>query len=143
MKTLVVKFIKFGIVGTVGTVIDFGFTYLFFTILTWDEYVSNTLGFVIAATANYIFNRLWTWRSTNKNVSREYAKFIAVSLIGLAINTAAIFGWLEFVGLGISVAGFTFDEFWVAKVVATLVVMVWNFTANHFYTFRDSGVASA
>ena len=28
-------------------------------------------------------------------------------------------------------------DFWVAKIIATAVVMVWNFVANNFFTFRQ------
>lgn len=138
MRSFVVKFIKFGVVGTVGTVIDFAITWLLFSVLSANEYLANTVGFIIAATANYIFNRVWTWRSRNKNVQTEYAKFIGVSLLGLVLNTLVIFAWLEMDGVAFEMFGYYIDEFWVAKVVATIAVMVWNFLANHFYTFKES-----
>lgn len=125
------RFLKFGIVGVSGTAIDFGVTWFFRNIVGFGDLVANALGFTVAATTNYILNRRWTWRSQEKKVGVEYLKFFAVSLIGLGLNTL-ILSLLKHL--------FTFPNedtnFWLAKIGATLVVMLWNFFANNFFTFR-------
>ena len=62
-STLILKFVKFCIVGFSGMVVDFGTTWLCKEKLGWNKYLSNSLGFVLAATNNYIWNRLWTFHS--------------------------------------------------------------------------------
>lgn len=125
------RFVKFGIVGVSGTLIDFSITWLCRDILGLPDLIANAIGFVVAATTNYILNRIWTWHSTEKNVGVEYLKFFAVSVIGLLLNTLILF----------LLKGFDlFDNpdlnFWSAKVGATLIVMLWNFFANNFFTFK-------
>ena len=120
------KFIKFGVVGFSGLFIDFGLTWFGKEILKIQKYVANGIGFSAAATSNYIFNRLWTFESNNPQIAMEYASFITVSLIGLAINTFVI--WL--------LVSKSKINFYVAKAIAIVVVILWNFFANLLITFN-------
>ena len=136
-RNLILKFVKFGVVGASGAVIDFGLTALCKGILGIPELLANAIGFTVAATSNYFLNRVWTWRSTSKSVGIEYAKFFFVSLIGLGLNSLIVF-LLKDVSIIPCFVDTTLDwNFWVAKVIATAVVMVWNFLANNFFTFRQ------
>ena len=57
--TIIVKFLKFGVVGLSGLVIDFALTFLFRNILKINQYVANAIGFAVAASSNYIINRIF------------------------------------------------------------------------------------
>lgn len=136
MDNLLKKFVKFGVVGASGAVIDFGLTALCKGILGVPELLANAIGFTVAATSNYFFNRVWTWRSTSKEVGVEYAKFFIVSLIGLGLNSIIVF-LLKDISIVPRIVDTTLDwDFWVAKVIATAIVMVWNFLANNYFTFH-------
>lgn len=124
-STLILKFLKFCVVGFSGMVVDFGVTWLCKEKLGWNKYVSNSLGFILAATNNYLWNRLWTFHSTNTNIPAEYGKFFLISVIGLIINNLTIYilhGKLKL-------------NFYLAKLFAIGVVTLWNFTMNYFFTF--------
>ncbi|MEG2319180.1 MAG: GtrA family protein [Mucinivorans sp.] len=156
MKELITKFLRFAVVGTSGTVIDFAVTGFLMTMFGMGHYLSqsisdvadeghfntifvilviNAIGFVVAATSNYFFNRVWTWHSKNPDIRQEYSKFFAVSLIGLGINLGVIYLMEIFFGFDFVFMGYFISRFWVSKTIATVVVMVWNFLANNFYTF--------
>ena len=136
LKPLILKFLKFGVVGVSGAVIDFGLTALCKGILGMPELLANAIGFTVAATSNYVLNRIWTWKSTSKDVGVEYAKFFFVSLIGLGLNSLIVL-LLKDTSIVPRFVDTTLDwDFWVAKVIATAIVMVWNFLANNFFTFR-------
>lgn len=122
---IITKFIKFGVVGFSGLIVDFGTTFLCKEILKIQQYVSNAIGFMLAASSNYYLNRIWTFESANPNVMIEYSEFILISLIGLAINTLII--WLLVSRLKMN--------FYLSKVFAVGVVTVWNFFANLAFTF--------
>ncbi len=119
--------IKFGTVGAFGVVVDFITTYLLKEKVGIHKYISNSLGFIAAASNNYILNRLWTFRSENPNIIREYSDFIIISIVGLVINNFVI--WMVHDKRNIN--------FYVAKIIAVLVVMFWNFGGNYLYTFKD------
>jgi len=124
-QELLRKFIKFGIVGFSGLLVDYSITWVSKEKLEIQKYVSNAIGFCTAASSNYIFNRLWTFRSTNPEIAIEYSHFIFISIIGLGINTLIL--WLI-------VSKFKLN-FYLSKLFAIIVVTVWNFFANVYFTF--------
>jgi putative flippase GtrA len=119
------KFIKFCIVGFSGVFIDFGTTYFFKEVLKVQKYIANAIGFTLAATTNYILNRVWTFHSTNPKVFLEFSRFFVIALIGLGINSTII--WL--------MNGKFKVNFYLSKLVATVVVTLWNFLINAYFTF--------
>jgi len=125
-QELLRKFIKFGIVGFSGLLVDYSITWVSKEKLEIQKYVSNAIGFCTAASSNYIFNRLWTFRSTNPEIAIEYSHFIFISIIGLGINTLIL--WLI-------VSKFKLN-FYLSKLFAIIVVTVWNFFANVYFTFN-------
>lgn len=124
-RTLILKFLKFCIVGFSGMVVDFGFTWLCKEKFKWNKYVSNSIGFVLAATNNYIWNRWWTFQSDNANIPIEYGKFLVISVIGLGLNNLVIYLLHEKLKL----------NFYLAKLIAIGVVTIWNFVMNYRFTF--------
>lgn len=119
------KFLRFGIVGISGMVVDFGITALCKEVLKIQKFVSNGIGFIMAATSNYFLNRIWTFDSHNPEVMIEYGQFFIVSLIGLGINTCILY---------FTIKKFHWN-FYLAKIVAIGVTTIWNFLANLFITF--------
>jgi putative flippase GtrA len=124
-EAFLLKFVKFSLVGFSGVFVDFGVTFLCKEILKIQKYVANTCGFALAATTNYLMNRMWTFHSTNPNVMLEFTRFFIIALIGLIINLLII--W--------AMTGKFKVNFYVSKLVATLLVTLWNFLINAYYTF--------
>ncbi|MDO9340267.1 MAG: GtrA family protein [Bacteroidales bacterium] len=120
---MIFKFLKFGIVGFSGMVIDFSITFLLKEKLKIHRYISSSAGFTIAASSNYLFNRLWTFESSNPRVLVEYSTFIIISLIGLAINNLFLYLFEKKL------------KFYMAKLFAIGVTTIWNFFANYYLTF--------
>jgi len=124
-KVFLFKFIKFCLVGFSGIFVDFGTTYFFKEVLKVQKYVANAIGFSLAATSNYFLNRVWTFESHNPQVLQELSRFFVIALIGLGINSAII--WL--------MNGKFKINFYLSKLVATLIVTLWNFLINAYFTF--------
>ncbi|MFO8130298.1 MAG: GtrA family protein [Bacteroidales bacterium] len=127
-KSFLLTFLKFAAVGFSGLLVDYGFTYLFKEIVKIQKYVANSIGFTLAASSNYILNRIWTFESENPEIVLEYTEFIAISLIGLVLNNAIL--WLIVSRLK--------WNFYFSKLIAIGVVTVWNFLANYFITFNQA-----
>ena len=127
-KTFILKFFKFGAVGLSGLLVDYAFTYLFKEIFKVQKYVANSIGFTIAATSNYVLNRIWTFESDNPEIISEYSSFLIISLIGLGLNNLIL--WMI-------VSRFKIN-FYLAKFFAICVVTLWNFFANFFITFAQT-----
>lgn len=131
------QFIKFCIVGAVNTGVDWVVFYpvkillgRYFPDLKLQSVrqIAKAVSFIISALSNYIMNRKWTFRSQDKRVVREGAKFMVVALGGLAINQAVFYlitgqlHWRDIFGL----------------ILATAAATLWNFFINRSWTFRDS-----
>jgi putative flippase GtrA len=120
---MILKFIKFAIVGLSGLFIDFSITFLLKERLRINRFIANSAGFSTAATTNYFLNRYWTFQSGNPKILLEYASFFIISLIGLALNNLFLF-LLE-----------KRFNFYLAKLFAIVLTTLWNFFANYLITF--------
>lgn len=118
------KFLKFGVVGFTGLIIDFSITYLLKEKVRLHRYISSSIGFTIAASSNYLFNRIWTFESNYSRIFLEYSSFLIISIIGLAINNLFLYLFEKRM------------RFYFAKLVAIGVTTIWNFFANYFFTFN-------
>jgi len=107
-------------------VVDFGVTWLLKEIVHVNKYVANSCGFIAAATSNYWLNRLWTFQSANTNIGVEYFSFTGIAAIGLGINNTVIYLLVNRLKM----------NFYLSKVFAIMVVTIWNFLANYYFTFK-------
>jgi putative flippase GtrA len=126
-EAIVYKLIKFMLVGIGGTAIDFGITYLLKEKAKLNKYISNSIGYLSAATSNYIFTRLWAFDNTNPDILTQYLIFVTISLIGLGLMNLFIWIFHEKFKM----------NFYVAKVIALLMVLVWTFSAHYTITFSS------
>lgn len=141
------RYIKFGIVGASGTVVNllvlhFGHEYLFRAMEPTGSkpYASLALAITVATLNNFTWNRLWTWSDRVKaaeqahaenpeslhfnQLTREFGKYAAASAFGSA---------LQYV-LTLVLAGYM--DYRLANVVAIVVASVSNFLANDYWTFK-------
>ena len=122
---LIGKVLRFSVTGVVGAAVDFGFTYLFKEVLKVNKFMSNAIGFPLAATLCFFLNKYWTYESQNPLKWTEYFTFIVVSLVGLGINSLVLFLLNEKLKW----------NFYLSKCFSIGVAAVWNFLANLLITF--------
>lgn len=120
------QFIKFALVGLMNVGVDWSIFFLLDHFTPLPKVGSKFLSFVFGATNSYIFNRRWTFRSTDPEIGRQFVKFFLVASIGSLLNT----GIYWFVALKLGYADI------VGLALATGAVMFWNFFANKYWTFR-------
>jgi putative flippase GtrA len=140
------RFIKFAVVGTIGAVVDFGFFNLLFSLVGLSLEVSQAISFSAAVINNFIWNRFWTYPdSRSKSILRQIVQFFIINVIGLGIRTLLLISPMtaSLVKAVELVAPQNF--FMTSKVigsnlglaVAIVVVMLWNFFVNRFWTYND------
>ena len=123
---LILKFIKFLAVGLSGMIIDFGITYICKEKLAVNKYISNSLGFSIAAISNFFLNRHFTYQSNSSEISTEFYWFMGISIISLFIYNGIV--WV-----GINKLNF---KFYSSKMLALFFITFWNFFAHLLITFH-------
>lgn len=139
-----IRFLRFAIVGTVGAAVDFLIFNLFATILKVPALPASMISFVAAVINNFVLNRMWTYPdSRSKRISRQIGQFFLVSIAGLLIR-AALFYFLEnplinliqsLLSVNLEIA--TIIGHNITLALAILMVMIWNFLANRYWTFND------
>ena len=141
------RYLKFGIVGASGTVVNLvvlqlGHEYLFTAIEPAGSkpYASLALAITLATINNFTWNRLWTWsdrvkaeallhinasgQASSGHLTREFGKYAAASGFGSALQYA----------LTLLLSGSL--DYRLANVLAILVASVSNFLANDRWTFK-------
>ena len=146
-----VRFLRFCVVGVIGTAIDFGVFNLMHNVLHVHQVLSNTLSVSAAIVNNYLWSRYWVYPETkNRQGGRKFAQFAVVSVIAWALNTGILWsgdhwllggegllaGLVAPVAAAMGVAHSVFSSN-AAKVIATGIVLFWNFFANRLWTFSD------
>ncbi len=79
------QFLRFGVVGTIGFLIDTATVYAVRHAL--GLYGAGLAGYVVAATGNWALNRLWTFRGAGSGPAhRQWALFMVANLGGFVLN---------------------------------------------------------
>jgi putative flippase GtrA len=88
------NFIRFGIVGTLGFCWDTSTVYALRPFV--NLYIAGTCGFLVAATANWAINRLWTYRHHQHSAPHvQWARFITANAIGFVFNRGVYFALIS------------------------------------------------
>ncbi|MFI4890837.1 MAG: glycosyltransferase [Steroidobacterales bacterium] len=130
----VARFVRFACVGLSGVVVDMGFLYLLSdpASLGWGLTRSKLIAAELAIINNFIWNDAWTFRDLAlaqtgwPQRARRFAKFQAICLAGLVLNTILLN--LQFNVLGMNR--------YVANAVAIAVMTGWNFWLNLKLSWR-------
>ena len=129
------RFIRFALVGGTGTIVDFGLLFLLKEVFGLPLLVANTLSYLAGVANNFTLNRLWTYpESRSKAIWRQFTQFLTVSTAGLLLNNLVVTSMATPLDdlLHLENTGYL-----AAKVLATGIVLFWNFTANRLWTFSD------
>lgn len=126
------RFVRFGLVGTLGAMVDFGILNLLIQGLAVPKFWANTCSFTAAALSNFVWNRLWTFpESRQRPLGGQLAQFFAVSVVGYIINQGLFLSLDHWVFAGWDALGYN-----IAKAIAIVVVLFWNFGINRLWTYR-------
>jgi putative flippase GtrA len=133
------QFLRFGLVGTLGFVVDAGLLRLLLT-TGLGYYGGRLVSFLAAATATWLLNRSFTFRrdpgrrspgavtddmaQAQPSLAREWLAYLALMTLGGAVNygiyavavesSALVRGYPE-IGVGLGALGGLFVNYWSAK----------------------------
>lgn len=138
------QFIKFGITGAIGAVVDFS-TYAFltriigwgtkYTILGTEIIAANNVSVFLAICSNFIINRTWTFHDTEGSAARQGTWYFALNTFTWALNQILV-GVLSKWSLFIALFGDQRD--FAAKAAAILFILFINFFGSKLFIFRHA-----
>ncbi|CDD40422.1 gtrA family protein [Collinsella sp. CAG:398] len=124
MRKLIEQIMKFGVVGVIAFVIDFGVMVFLTEVFGIDPVISATVSFIISVVFNYAASMRYVFsHREGMSRTREFVIFVVLSAIGLGINDLLIWA-------GTDLASF---DYRLVKIFATAVVMVWNFVTRKIF----------
>ena len=121
------EFFRFSCVGA------FGAGFLFFILILLVQFfqihavIASTIGFSFGALINYTLNYRWTFKSQKKHKS-AMPKFFFIAVIGMIFNAAI---------MGLLINSFEV-HYLISQIAATFVVLLWNFSGNKIWTFKQA-----
>ena len=140
------QLIKFCIVGATSTVVDKGTLWFmlnhFAPQAPW--WVSATVSFCFGVTNGFVWNRRWTFRAQESGRARtQYIKFVLTNLVGLILNLSITKMFLMlFTGQVVHGENPTPTTVLLASICAIPFVVIWNFSAAKYWTFREPKAAA-
>ena len=120
------KFIKFGIVGILNTLINWTI-FAILNFLGMYYIISNIIAYVIATINSYIWNSKWVFKYRGEDKKETTGKFILLNLFGLSLNTVILYLFVDLM---------RFNKL-IALVITTIIVMIINYILNKVWVFKE------
>lgn len=134
MKTLVLEFLRYVVVGGIAFLADFGALVgsqeLFFKQFAWGVYAAAVIGFVVGLAVNYFLSLIYVFTSPKDcGKGRSVGAFLVFGIVGLVgLGLTELGMWL-----GIECLGW---NYMVVKIFTTGAVLMWNYLGRKLLIFR-------
>lgn len=125
--------LRFGIVGSANTAIDFG---ILLTLTTFGvpAAIANYPSSTIAVIFSFFANKKYTFQATGKNLRKEIILFLIFTLIAAWILQPLTILLVQYL---LSSSGFPLTvTVVIAKVLATIVTLIWNYITYSRFVFK-------
>jgi len=122
-KILTSQFVRYAFVGVIGTTVHTLGLWFFTEKIHLHPLISSTIGFMLSLLISYYLNSILTFKT--KFRLKFFAKYTAVSLVGLCINLLILFLFRDIFHL----------YYMIGQIVAIFVVPVVNFLLNKYWAF--------
>lgn len=119
------RFSRFTAVGLVSAIGHYGVLIALVQILGIGPIAASVPAAVIGAFINYILNYRYTFQSSKRH-RESVKKFAIIAAAGVLLNT--LFMWI-----GVDLFH---THYLIVQIATTALVLVWSFSANHWWTFR-------
>lgn len=118
------QFALFLVAGGIATAAHYSLLIILVTFSGADAVWASVAGYGLGALVGYILNYRFTFKSTRRH-REALTRFLTVAVIGLGLNAGVMKVAVDVVGL----------HYLIAQILATGLVLVWNFVANKLWSF--------
>jgi putative flippase GtrA len=128
--------LRFGIVGSANTAIDFGIL-LTLTSLGIPAALANYPSSTAAVIFSFFANKQYTFQAKGSNLKREVALFLVFTLLAAWALQPLTILLVEYLLSPLNLSA-TISVV-IAKVVATIATLIWNYVTYSRFVFKNKG----
>lgn len=142
-QTLAKQFVKFGITGAIGAIVDFS-TFGFLTrIIGWHTtyevlgtqiIAANNISVFLAICSNFVINRYWTFKDTTESAAKQGAGYFVLNFFTWVLNQILVSYFAFHIPFLMATFGSRVDL--VAKVLAIGIILFLNFFGSKLFIFK-------
>lgn len=126
-QNIFLQLIRYGFVGGVAFVADYGALFCFTEYLGFDYLASAAIAFTIGLAINYVLSTIWVFTiHSQSNRLIEFLMFTIIGIVGLGLNEMIMY-------IGTDMAGL---HYMLSKLISTAIVFLWNFFARRMILFN-------
>jgi len=120
------RIIRYTLVGLLNMVSGLGTIYLLQNEFACDYRIANIIGYTLGIINGFFLNRTWTFKSTDKNLSRQGLLFLLSVGVCWGMQFLALIVMVEFLGISEDIA----------QGLGMVLYTGLNFLGNRFLVFR-------
>jgi dolichol-phosphate mannosyltransferase len=129
---LVLEFFKFCLVGLTGLVVDTAVLVSLVDRASLDPRFAAVFAFAAAVSWNYLFNRVWAFKSGRfASIPRSYIFFVSVCLGGLGVRIGVMHLLIAYAGMGVS------PWYILTSFIGIAAATAFNFLGSKYVAFRS------
>ena len=122
-----IQLIRYIFVGGAAFIVDFVSLFILTDFFTIYYLISAAIAFILGLITNYILSMNWVFsKRTLENRTYEFGIFALIGIVGLGLNE--VFIWFFTQDLQI--------YYLFSKILASILILFWNFFARKFTLFR-------
>ncbi|SRR6266496_1539921 len=127
-------FIRFCVVGGLGFLINLFMLTLTFRMLRLPIILAQLISAEVAYVSNFFFHHTWTYAQRSDKTKRQLlVQFHLSSWTGLLLSTLIVYAMVEILR----------QNYVIGLVIASVVVLFWNYFWTKFYIWRNQHVHQA
>ena len=141
MSNRLKEIIKFAFTGGVCFVIEYAALILLKELLHIPVVAATPIAFLISVVFNYLLCVKWVFDGAQEGSKKAQLGFLITSVMGLLLNWVIMWALTSLFGedaLLFALFGIEIKVYMLNKVIATALVMVWNYFTKRYVLKKDS-----
>ena len=124
-KSLMIHIIKYLFFGVVTTILSIGSFALLIELTTLNENICNFISIIVGILSAYVLNRQYVFESKEKNILKEFSKFLMARVASSVFDMASFF---------VFATCLKFNEM-IVKIIISIVVVILNYFLSKLLVF--------
>ena len=131
------EIINYLIIGALTTIVSLVTKYaLLFTILNADNglqlQIAVVISWIVAVIFAYITNRKFVFESKDKNIKKEFTKFVSSRLVTLALESIILWFFITFLKMNSDL------QVIIWTIVAQVIIIIGNYILSKLFVFTKN-----